>query len=102
MRDIPVFDTENGVGSLALREIPYRAEAYITVGAVSDGEAFLKEAAEFCTAVGAEKIYATGHSSAEVYHPAGQFRCVLLLLLGRRSGDPDSVPDQIKEFVTYG
>ena len=80
MRDIPVFDTENGVGSLALREIPYRAEAYITVGAVSDGEAFLKEAAEFCTAVGAEKIYATGHSSAEVYP---HYNTVLLLAADR-------------------
>ena len=67
MRDIPVFDTENGVGSLALQEIPYRGEAYITVGAVSDGSAFLKEAADFCVAVGAEKVYATGHPAAEAF-----------------------------------
>ncbi len=31
MRDIPVFSTENGVASLGLREIPYSAEAYITL-----------------------------------------------------------------------
>lgn len=60
MRDIPVFDTENGVGSLSLREIPYRNEAYITVGAASDGAAFIKEAADFCVAVGAESVYVTG------------------------------------------
>lgn len=82
MKDIPVFDTENGVGSLSLREIPYRGEAYITVGDASDGEAFLKEAADFCVAVGAEKVYATGHSSAEAYP---HYNTVLLLAADRDS-----------------
>ncbi len=82
MRDIPVFDTENGVGSLALREIPYRGEAYITVGAATDGKAFLKEAADFCTAVGAEKVYATGHPAAEEYP---HYNTVLLLAADRDS-----------------
>ena len=84
MRDIPVFDTENGVGSLSLREIPYRGEAYITVGAVSDGVAFLKEAAEFCVAVGAEKVYATGHEAAEQFP---YYSSVLLLAADRESLD---------------
>ena len=84
MQDIPVFDTENGVGSLSLREIPYRGEAYITVGAVSDGVAFLKEAAEFCTAVGAEKVYATGHETVERYP---HYSSVLLLVADRESLD---------------
>lgn len=67
MRDIPVFDTENGIGSLALREIPYRREAYITVGAATDGVSYIKEAAEFCVAVGAESVYATGHEASEQF-----------------------------------
>lgn len=82
MRDIPVFDTENGVGSLSLREIPYRGEAYITVGAVSDGVAFLKEAADFCVAVGAEDVYATGHAAAEQFP---YYSSVLLLSADRDS-----------------
>ena len=67
MRDIPVFDTEHGVGSLALKEVSYRQEAYITVGAASDGKQFIEEAAAFCTAVGAERVYATGHEAAQQY-----------------------------------
>lgn len=84
MRDIPVFDTENGVGSLSLREIPYRGEAYITVGAATDGAAFLKEAAEFCVAVGAEAVYATGHEAAEQFP---HYSSVLLLAADRDSLD---------------
>lgn len=85
MRDIPVFDTQNGVGSLSLREIPYRGEAYITVGAATDAEAFIKEAAEFCVAVGAEKVYATGHEAAEKFP---YYSSVLLL-----AADRDSLED---------
>ena len=33
MRDFPVFPTDCGVSSLILREIPYRAEAYIHIQA---------------------------------------------------------------------
>lgn len=84
MRDIPVFDTENGVGSLALREIPYRGEAYITVGAATDGKAFLKEATDFCVAVGAQTVYATGDSAVEQYH---HYNTVLLLAADRESLD---------------
>jgi len=80
VRDIPVFDTENGVGSLSLREIPYRGEAYITVGAATDGAAFLKEAADFCVAVGAEAVYATGHEAAEQFP---YYSSVLLLAADR-------------------
>lgn len=80
MRDIPVFDTEFGVGSLALREVSYRQEAYITVGAASDGQRFLEEAAAFCVAVGTEAVYATGHEAAEQYP---LYNTVLLLAAGR-------------------
>lgn len=84
MRDIPVFDTEYGVGSLALGEIAYRQEAYITVGAATDGKRFLEEAAAFCTAVGAKAVYATGHEAAEAYP---LYNTVLLLAADRDSLD---------------
>ena len=61
MRDFPVFTTENGVGSLVLKEIPYRKVAYITIQDSLFPEAFLSECVDFCRAVGAERIYACGH-----------------------------------------
>lgn len=67
MRDFPVFTTQNGVGSLILKEIPYRGIAYVTVHDSSFPIDFLKECLDFCRAVGAEKIYATGHAVAETY-----------------------------------
>lgn len=82
MRDIPVFDTQNGVGSLALREIPYRGEAYITVGAATDADAFLKEAVDFSIAVGAQKVYATGHPAVESYP---YYSSVLMLAADREA-----------------
>lgn len=60
MRDIPVFTTENGVASLVLEEIPYKACAYIRVHDSSSPLDFLRECADFCVAVGARHIYATG------------------------------------------
>lgn len=63
MRDIPVFSTEYGVASLALREIPYRGEAYIRIRDTAFPEEFLQECVSFCRMAGAEKIYATGHDS---------------------------------------
>jgi len=60
MRDFPVFTTENGVGSLVLKEIPYRGIAYVTIRDSSFPTEFLHECVEFCRAVGAEHIYATG------------------------------------------
>lgn len=67
MRDLPVFTTENGVGSLVLKEIPYRGIAYVTVHDSSIPAEFLKECVEFCCAVGAECIYASGHEILESY-----------------------------------
>ena len=67
MKDIPIFDTQYGIGSLALAEVSYRQEAYITIGAVSDAALFLEEAANFCRAVGAESVYATGHPDLEKF-----------------------------------
>lgn len=69
MKDFPVFPTEYGVASLVLKEIPYRAEAYITVQDVRPGglEAHLEECAAFCRMAGAEKIYAKGHEELNRY-----------------------------------
>ena len=67
MRDFPVFTTENGVGSLVLREIPYSGIAYVTIQDSSFPTEFLQECMEFCRAVGAERMYATGHHILEQY-----------------------------------
>ena len=67
MRDIPVFTTEYGVASLALREIPYRQEAYICIQSSCQPEELLAECVGFCRACGAEKIYARNHEFLEMY-----------------------------------
>ena len=67
MRDFPVFTTEYGVASLVLKEVPYRQEAYITILSSEDPEELLKECISFCRMVGAEKIYAKGHTAIEQY-----------------------------------
>ena len=67
MRDFPVFTTENGVGSLVLKEIPYRGIAYVTIHDSSFPTEFLNECLEFCRVVGAEQIYAKGHEIVESY-----------------------------------
>ena len=67
MRDFPVFTTENGVGSLVLKEIPYSGIAYITIRDSSFPTVFLNECLEFCRAVGAARVYATGHETLETY-----------------------------------
>lgn len=67
MRDLPVFTTENGVGSLVLKEIPYRGIAYITIQDSLYPKEFLAECVAFCHAVGAERIYAAGHEILAQY-----------------------------------
>jgi len=67
MKNIPVFTTQNGVASLILREIPYRAEAYIKLQDSHDPEKLLEECVGFCRAVGAQKIYASGHDCLKKY-----------------------------------
>ena len=67
MRDFPMFTTENGVGSLVFREIPYRGIAYISIRDSATPVEFLAECADFCRAVGAQHVYASGHSILESY-----------------------------------
>ena len=61
MRDIPVFDTEHGVASLFLREIPYRGRAHIKILSSLEPEKLLEECIAFCRTCGAEWIDAAGH-----------------------------------------
>lgn len=79
MKDIPFFQTEFGVASLALGEIPYRQEAYIRVQSAVPGEMenLVRECAAFCRAAGAERIYwsageAQGPLYTAVYEMRGQ------------------------------
>ena len=67
MRDFPVFDTENGVASLVLREIPYRQRAYIKLLNSKAPDKLLEECRQFCVVVGAEQIYAAGDPCLETY-----------------------------------
>ncbi len=67
MRDIPVFTTENGVASLALKEIPYKGAAYITIQDTLQPDKLLRECVDFCKMAGAEQIYATGHAYLEKF-----------------------------------
>ena len=59
LKDIPMFDTETGVSTLVLKEIPYKQVAYVKVQSVQpDGlKAHLQECVSFCRMCGAERIY---------------------------------------------
>lgn len=77
MKDVPFFETEFGVASLALGEIPYRREAYIRVQSVLPGqmEALVQECAAFCRAAGAERIYwSAGEAQGQLYTAVYEMR----------------------------
>ena len=61
MKNIPMFTTEFGVASLILEEIPYKNIGYIKIQSSATPEWFLNECVDFCKAIGAEQIYASGH-----------------------------------------
>ena len=67
MKDIPVFDTETGVSTLVLKEIPYKQIAYVKVQSVQPGglKEHLRECVSFCRMCGAERVFATGHPELE-------------------------------------
>lgn len=67
MKDIPLFDTDTGVSTLVLKEIPYKQVAYVKVRDVQPGglEAHLRECAAFCRMCGAEQVLAAGHPGLE-------------------------------------
>ena len=80
MKDIPMFDTETGVSSLILKEIPYKQIAYIRVQSVQPGglEEHLRECVSFCRMCGAEVILAQGHAELESY----PLHCAVLTMSG--------------------
>lgn len=86
MRDFPVFTTENGVGSITLKEVPYKGISYITIQSTQQPEAFLKECVDFCKMAGAEEIYATGHEMLGKYPP----HTVILQMSVQRDRLPDA------------
>ena len=67
MKDFPMFDTEHGIASLVLKEIPYKGIAYIILREVWDADKLLAECVSFCRMCGAEVICAAGHESLESY-----------------------------------
>ncbi len=67
MRNIPAFTTQNGIASLTLSEIPYKKTAYIRIHDTQQFDDFLTECCDFCKAVGAQQIYATGHKCLSEY-----------------------------------
>ncbi len=60
MRDIPMFATENGIGSLILKDIPYSGNGYVNIFDASNMEAFLEECHDFCKMAGAKNLYISG------------------------------------------
>ena len=67
MKNFPFFTTEYGVAALTLREIPYQGKAYIKILDTQEPELLRKECVDFCRMVGAEEIFASGHSVLESY-----------------------------------
>ena len=89
MRDFPIFDTEYGIASLFLKEIPYKNEAYIRIRDVQEayfGE-HLKECVSFCRMCGAERVYAADHEKLEAYPLAFS----ILEMRGTARVDPEKV-----------
>lgn len=61
MKDLPIFTGQYGIGSLILREIPYKQCAYVVVRSAQEGRMrdFLEECSGFCRAAGAEWVLAS-------------------------------------------
>lgn len=87
MKDIPIFDTEYGVASLILKEIPSRREAYIRIRSLEPGklEALVRECALFCRMAGAERVYAAHWEGMESY----PLHTVILEMQGIAREDPE-------------
>ena len=85
MRNIPVFSTDLGVGSLVLEHIPYTAKAYVHIHDSAQPREFIDECADFCRAAGADMVLATGHDALDSY-PLEYEVCVMTAPL-------ESVPD---------
>lgn len=87
MKDFPVFTTEYGVASLMLREIPYRADAYVVIQSSETPEKLLQECISFCRICGAERVFARGHAYLEKY----PVHCTVLNMRGIARADEAQV-----------
>ena len=67
MKNFPFFTTAFGIAALTLREIPYQGKAYIKILDTQEPEKLLKECVDFCCAVGADEIFASGDPCLEKY-----------------------------------
>lgn len=67
MKDFPFFTTRSGVAGLTLKEIPYSGNAYITIHESNDPHKLVQECLDFCLALDAKAVYASGHSCLEAY-----------------------------------
>ena len=78
MKDIPMFDTETGVSTLVMKEIPYKQIAYVKVQSVQPGglQAHLSECVSFCRMCGAEQIFASGHAELDQW----PHRCTVITM----------------------
>lgn len=63
MKNISMFTTEYGVADLFLKNVPYSGIAFVQILSTSSCFNFLKECYDFCRAIGAEKIYASGNDA---------------------------------------
>ena len=67
MKDIPFFNTENGVASLRLKEIPHFQTAYITIQSPLNEEKLLQDCLCLCRAAGAENVFSNGLKVTDSY-----------------------------------
>lgn len=95
MKNIPLFETEYGIASLVLKEIPYQQAAYVTILQAWQPEELLAECKTFCRLCGAEKIYATGH---EALHTRSLYTAMWELQCGAEGlGDTDAALWPVQE-----
>lgn len=95
MKDIPMFDTDTGVSTLLLKEVPYKQIAYVKVQSVQPGglREHLTECISFCRMCGAERVLAQGHPELEDYPVHGT-------VLNMRMAVPDREPPAMVFPVT--
>lgn len=88
MKDIPVFPTDYGVASILLKEVPYRALAYMIIRDAQPGQIplLVEECVQFCQAAGAEKVLAAGHEELERY----PYDHSVIAMSGPADGEPEA------------
>ncbi len=90
-----MFDTDTGVSTLLLKEVPYQQIAYVKVQSVQPGglRDHLTECIGFCRMCGAERVLAQGHPELEGFP-------VHSTVLNMRMAIPDREPPAMVFPVT--